>query len=48
MQGVEAVCLDDDEGRGVSSVTPLDCYLMDCRTVPVYDKVWDYQIAKIR
>ena len=29
-------------------VTPLDCYLTDCRTVPAYDKDWDCQIAKIR
>ena len=32
----------------IQSVTPLDCYLTDCRTVPVYDKDWDYLIAKIR
>ena len=30
------------------SVTPLNCYLTDCRTVPAYDKDWDCQIAKIR
>ena len=29
-------------------VTPLDCYLTDCRTVPAYNKDWDCQIAKIR
>ena len=29
-------------------VTPLDCYLTDCRTVPAYDKDWDCLIAEIR
>ena len=40
--------LMEGDARTWCFVTPLDCYLTDCRTVPAYDKDWDCQIAKIR